>query len=218
MKIKLVLGALSCLGFLVNCGGGGGGGNSSSSHGVRVLHASIDDAPLSVVSSTSPTEVMQTVRFAQRSDYVSVSEGIQSISVEGGQVAKFSSREFEISGDESRSVLFFRNAHTDEPTLVVLADERPELEGGQSAIRIVHAVKGAAVLAGDINGSSINVSYSEGAPYLIVPSGLQRIDIRREADGKLLSSQSFDLAAGKSYTLLMSGEVDYLVVATLLDG
>lgn len=219
MKVKTIFVAFVCIGFLVNCGGGGGGGGgSSSSHGVRVLHASIDDAPLSIVSSTKPEELMQTTRFADNSSYVSVGKGTQNISVEGGQVGKLYSSNFSISDKESYSILFYRHAHTDEARLAVMSDEKPDFDSDQSAIRVVHAVKGAAALLGELNGSSQRVSYAEGGAYLIVPSGLQQISVRREVDGKLLSTRSLNLEAGKAYTLLMSGEVDYLVVSTLLDG
>ena len=217
MRSKSVFPGLIVVFILCSCGGGGGGGGSSS-HGVRLLHSSLDDAPLAMTSVTAATEVLQTSRFAEPGGYVAVSSGEQRVSVEGGQVGRIQSQPFTVAGGDRYSVLFYRNVSNDAPSLKVLDDAAPELESGQSAVRIVHALSGAAVLEAEIGGNTVETTYASGGEYVVVPAGSVSITVRRQADGLVVFSGMRTVESGKTRTLFMSGEINYFVSAALVEG
>lgn len=218
-EISFVLSCFFAASFLVSCGGGGGGGGSkASSHGIRLIHGSIDDAPLSMSSSLAPVQTLQTARFAEATLYSPLAKGEQYITIEGGQVSGTASAPFTSTGSERLSALFYRNVSTEAPTVVIITDNSPELAKTQSAIRVLHAAAGAAALDVNIGGTESSVPFANAGEYAVVAPGPVSITARRHVDGYVVISQSRNLEAGRAYTLVISGEVGYFVASSLLAG
>ncbi len=218
-QIRPVLSCVFTLSFLVSCGGGGGGGGGgASSHGIRLIHASIEDAPLSMTSSLAPLNELQTARFAEATLYSPLPKGEQHITVDGGQVGGVSSAPFTVDGRERLSALFYRDVAGDVPRVAVISDIPPELSKTQAAVRVLHALAGAAALDVTIAGTHSIVAFADAGEYAVVAPGPVNITAARHADGYPAASQSLSLEAGKAYTLVLSGEAGYFTASSLFAG
>lgn len=204
---------------LYGCGGGGGSDGSSASTGVRLLHASIDDAPQSLVSSLDSTKVLQTPRFADASLYVGVKKDPQSFRISGGQISGLSSSSVTVSKGERYSLLLIRDVGTGTPRVNLISDAPPALSSGQSALRFVHGMPGAAIIVASIGGKSETLSspYGQASDYMVVPSGAVSYTVQRKSDGATVLNETRLLADTHAYSVLVTGQEGYFVTSSFLE-
>ena len=220
MRVFSIISCISVCLLIAGCGGGSGGsgGSGSSSRGARIFHASIDDAPLSMVSSLQPAQTLQRMRFAESGGYVELDGGAQTLSFSGGLISNISTPVISVSGDDKRSILFYRDVHSGEAQLAVLEDNPPELDA-EAAIRFVHGLPGAAQIEITLaSGNKAEVYYGGSSEYMKVSAGSVSYSISRVVDGYRILRGSQTLEAGKSYSVLISGDMSYSIVSTLYEG
>lgn len=204
------------------CGGGGGGGGSGdggsdSADGVRVLHGSIDAAPVDVVSSVSSSAVVSQAVFAGSKGYRSLRSGAQVLSLTralnpGDVIASFNES---ITKGGRYSILLYGDGETFGLRTRLIVDEVPASISGV-AVRVVNGVTGAATLAVSISGGgSESVGFGQNSQYIETSAGAVTISTARAADGRAVSSLTRTLEAGHAYTVLVAGEIGYYVKSVL---
>lgn len=223
-RIRLMFFLYFAVTLCVSCGGGGGGGGgggsssgSSASTGIRILHASPDNPPVDIYSSLSPV-VVQTARFAAPTFYAALDSGAQNILAtltKTPSVTYLSSDITVAKGQRFSYLIYGDNAQLGLRSKII-EDAVPAIADGQSAVRVINALVGAAGVRGSLGSAALPASVAFGAAsdYLAVTAGAQTVTLSRAADGRTVYSAAKQFDAGSAYTLLLTGEVGYLVVAT----
>ncbi len=204
------------------CGGGGGGGGSgdggsNSSDGVRVLHGSIDVAPVDVISSAGSGAVVSQAVFAGSKGYRSLGSGEQILSLtrslnSGDVIASFNES---IAKGGRYSILLYGDEETFGVRTRFIVDEIPASISG-AAVRVVNGVTGAASLTVSVSGvAPQRVGFGQNSEYIETSAGEVTISTSRAADGQRVSSISRTLQAGRAYTVLVAGEIGYYVKSVL---
>jgi len=219
--VFLLLAATTIFGLGACSGGGGGSGGSDK--GVRILHGSIDSAPVDLVSSSAEEGVVQTARFGLATQYVRLPEEEQVLHLfrtKSGSAPMFS-QTVTIGKEDRLSLLVYGSNEQTGVFTSLLTDTPPEeLESGNAALQIIHSAVGASainVLIGRTEAAS-GVPFGTSSGYLVVPSGAVQISVRRAADGDTIISPTHTLEDRKNYTILIAGQVDYFVTAPLFEG
>ncbi len=223
-SIKTFCLSLACA-ALTACGGGGGGGGSStgsgggsdSSYGVRVLHASVDAAPVDVISSSGSSALVSQQFFAGDKGYRSLPEGSQVLSLTrtlnpADVLASFSVD----AGSASRySILFYGDLQNLGLRTRLIEDEGPEDISG-AAIRVVNGVAGAATLQVSITSADSQlVGFGQNSEYITTSAGELHIAAKRAADSSPAGSLVVNAQTGRAYTVLFAGEAGFYTKAVL---
>ena len=92
----------------------------------------------------------------------------------------------------------------------LLLNDPGEFESNQGKVRIIDGMIGAADVKfnGAISGV---VPFGNASAYLSVNSGPATVAFTRQADGARLGSANLLVEAGKLYSIVLAGEVDYFV-------
>jgi len=223
MKVaKLIFILLSIL-SLNACGGGGGGGSSkggssgsNASSGLRLLHAAIDTAPLSYVSSLDQAQ-SDLVRFAGVSFYKNAKDEAQTLSVVKALSA--SSVELNISAEaglgDKRTLLIYGSSLSHNLRGTLLSDSFGDIADGKSKLRIVNGLQGAATLSSTISGGSLSANFGSSSDYAELDSGVVSVSLKKGA--ATVAELSPTLLSGKAYTVLVTGQTGYLVLTPLYE-
>ncbi len=218
------IGLLSLMaGLLVACGGGGGGGGggagSNAKSGVRLIHASLDVSPVTLKSAADTEFDSGTSRFAQPAYYRKLAEGADVLSVVRAYAPTLDALgSVTLTGDgqKKETVLFYGDLVALGLRTAVIEDQIPDFSKERAVIRVLHALGGALSIKAEIQGAgSLTASYGDGSEYIEASAGPIGISVSRVADSRIIFSGSRMLEAGKAHTLLLAGEVDYLVVAPI---
>ena len=217
--------AIVLAGALFGCGGGGGGGGSarggSAETGVRLVHAAIDAAPAQVFTSLSPGLATQSARFGQIVPFAELPRGAQTIEVRRSASDVLFSSPVEVEGSQQYSILLYESASDFSPRFTLVLDPETETPAGTAAVRVAHAAIGAAsISAVSDNGEAVasNVPYGSFSEYSPVSvSTTTRVSFIRDVDGRVIHSAPRQFAEGRSYTLVLSGQIDYFLTAPQLE-
>ncbi|MBX7136882.1 MAG: DUF4397 domain-containing protein [Oligoflexia bacterium] len=212
--IRIFCTAILALSFS-SCGGGGGGGGGS---GVRFIHASIDSPPASLATSVEGKTGSEVAKFGTSARRVSFDQGAQTLSAVRGATGRvLASTSIDFDPGSKTSLLFFGDRAALGLHAALLNDEPGEVPSGQVAVRVVHAVNGAGVINFTLGaggaGTSGSASYGQGSEWLFIAPGVYRLAAVRAADQRAVFSGQKSFTAGSTYTVVLMGEVDYLVTA-----
>jgi hypothetical protein len=224
MRSVRLMAATVLVSALTACGGGGGGGGggssdggSDSADGVRVLHGSIDAAPVDVISSAASSAIVTQATFAGSKGYRSLGSGDQVLSLtramnSGDVISSFSAN---IEKGGKYSILLYGDGETFGLRSRLIVDEVPKDIAG-AVVRVVNGVTGAAALTVSVSGGgSEQVGFGQNSSYIGAGAGEVTITTSRAADGQRVSSITRTLQAGRAYTVLVAGEVGYYVKSVL---
>lgn len=223
-KIKTFCLSITCA-TLTACGGGGGGAGSGgdsvtdSAYGVRVLHASVDAAPVDVISSAGSSAVVSQQFFAGEKGYRSLPGGSQVLSLTktlnpADVLATFS---VDASSASRYSILFYGDLQNLGLGARIIKDEVPEDIAG-AAIRVVNGVVGATTLQVSITSANSQlVGFGQNSEYIAASAGEVRVAAHRAADGSPAGSLVVNTQAGRAYTVLFAGEVGFYIKAVLFN-
>ena len=219
--------------MLLGCGGGGGGGDNNSatnsqgfrmdSEGLRIIHGSIDLAPLNLVTTTSPElpdTVVQRANFGAASGYRKIEAANQLFKIQRKDTPSrtYFSIPVTEAGARKRSILVYGNKQSFGFNYSVLEDDTASPESGNSKVRIVHAVNGSNKISLSSDRLSVDsLSFGQASAYAEVLAGSFTFGIRRTADGAVISSRSITLEPNKVYTIVALGEVDYFTTSTVIE-
>jgi len=202
--------------LLVGCGGGSSGDGSVGT-GVRMLHSSIDASPVELRSSSSEENFLIS-RFTSNSGYMNLSPGEHILSV---RRARSSDTDLfllalDLERNKRHSVLLSGNLENGLKT-TLFEDYTEGLGQNEIALRLVHGLTGASQIRATFGGVEIAkaVDFGSAAEYIVLPDNAGELLIRREADSRIVFAGFQELAPGKAYTIVASGEVDYLVLAPI---
>ena len=219
---------VTLLGTICGCGGGGGssGGSgkeqgSDSIYGVRVLHASIDGAPVDVISSGQNSAVLSQAFFAGAKGYRPIPSGEQILSLtkSGNQADSVATFNITATSRDRYSIFLFGDNQTFGLRTRLIEDSVPaEISG--SAIRIANGITGAAALSINISGvlsegTPEQLGFGQNTDYLVVGDSTVSIQARRAVDGASATSISFAVEPGKAYTVLLAGELGFYTKAVV---
>jgi hypothetical protein len=222
--IRCAVGAGLSMLFVSACGGGGGGGGggeSPSSTGVRVLHAAIDAAPVDVSVAGNPSPVATRAVFGLDNKYHALPSGPLSLVMTRAASPSAVIDSFAVTADSQSkfSILLYGDNATFGLRTTLLTDEPPS-DSPSAHVRVVDGVTGAARIvvriSSDAGTESIEAAFGEAAEYVAVGAGVATIRAARVADGQTITSTPVTLEAGKAYTYVVTGEVDYFVKGLLL--
>ena len=211
----LVLGAVS-----LGCGGGGGGGESSSAlpkTGLRVLHGAIAAAPVELWSADANPQVVASGTFALAADYAGLAKGAHLFTLREANNAAGPSIPYELTiVDQQRQTLLVYGGNGFPNTKQsVLEGYTGNLDPSQAAVRVVDALEGVAGLDALMAGNNLEASYGSASAYTIVSAGTVDLVVAEDGTGATIASRSFTVEGGKAYSVLVTGEWGYLVLATL---
>lgn len=209
----------------IGCSGGGGGeGNTGTGRpgtGFRVMHAGIDFPPVDISPAGGEAPVGR-VRYGGAAGYFPSSTESQVINLLRANVPSeiVAATPLTLARGDVKTVLLFGDRGRFGEKISVVDDPVVTLAPDQSAIRVLHGAVGAAQIAASAGGAEItgDLLFGDASPYLTVPGGASVIRVRRVADGAILFSATRSLEPGKTYTLLVAGEVGYLVTGALFEG
>jgi hypothetical protein len=209
--------------FLLGCGGSGGSSGSSKGSadtGARVLNASIDLPPVSLTTSAKVGQTLSTTKFAESTGFAELPKGEQTISIQtvdgGSGPFNFS---VSIEDRDRVQVLIYGSREVFGINATLLESKKLEIPDGFAAVRVANGVTGTDTVQGSIGTSELPAAVSLGnaSKHLFVPFGATLIKLTRSADSKVLANQQLNVENGKSYTFVLNGEVDYLVVGNLVE-
>jgi hypothetical protein len=193
---------------ILSCGGGGGGGSSTVNTGYRVLHAALDLRPLQIrADSGEPVSV----KYASKVSFIELNEGEHTLIADenGPNGAELLNSNFTLKESERVSFLVEGTANENETNIVkkVVEPERPELESGKSALKIVNSAVGSQTASLFINNREVINAVSNGSSsdYRTVDSGNLPLRVIA-ANRSVLFSDEVTLEEGNSYTLFIAGE------------
>jgi len=201
---------------LAGCGGGGSGGEGGTvSTGVRMLHASIEASPVTLSSSVSE-EYYATGRFSLAAPYINLPTGEQVLSIrsaksEGSDLFLL---ELNLERNKRHSALLFGSLENGLQANL-FEDYSDRVNENEIAIRVVHGIAGASQIKASFGETEIaeSVDYGSASDYTFLPYDSGELLIRRQADSRIVYAAFQEFAPGRAYTILASGEVDYLVLA-----
>ena len=203
---------------LTSCGGGGGGGGgSSSTTGVRVLHGAIDAAPVDLITDNSG--VVQTVRYGEGGEYLSLGEGQHLLTL--FRTKDISSSLFNRSvtnpGDFKFTLLFYGDRGSFGLRTTLIDEEAPEVLSGSGLVRVIDGMTGALSVNLTVGGKQENARFGAASAYVEVSPGEQSYIIRRAIDGLSVASGTLLVEEGRAYSIFLAGEQGYLVNASVLE-
>lgn len=210
--------ALGCALLLSGCGGGGGGGGSSRSGsaptGIRVLHSSLDSAPVQVFSSLTPSQAVATSRFGGSSQFAALSPGSQTVTVRRGANDALFTSDLNVERNQHYSLLFYQSAGDLSPRFTLNLDPEVDVPKGMAAIRVAHAVAGASsitVITESGERVAQRVPFGSFSEYFFTPARTATITVIRDGDGRIAFSAPRVLSERQAYSLVVQGEIDYFV-------
>lgn len=216
-QLKVLL-AFSLLGALACSGGGessGGGKSGKVSTGARVIHGAIDAPSISLKTSVKAGEVLGLTQFALEAPYVDLPRGAQVLELTVGDGNDENFRySVDVKKNERRTYVLYGTREVFGVHVSEFIDAPPKLAAGSAAVRIVHALAGASqitVTAGDT--ALPPVSFSGASEYVTVPAGTLAIRAERTSDQRTVLSVVKDLQDRHAYTVVVTGEVGYLVLS-----
>jgi len=210
-----VIGVLLLFGLCACGSSAGGGGGSSAKTGVRVLHGGIDVTPLDLYSSDSQ-EILESTRFAGPALYAGLSQGLHTLSLTRARSPAeiVFTVPIAVEKNSRQSVLVYGNTESLGVHSALLVDDPGEIPKDLAAVRIVHALVGAASISATLGATEISsgVAFGSASAYVYVPVGVQTLTALRVTDGRQVFSGAKEVRAKKAYSYLITGEIDYLVV------
>lgn len=205
--------------LLFGCGGGGGDDDSSgksSDKGLRVLLASIDTAPVDVVSGLA---VISKGAFGSDPAYSEIPSGEQILSVTRSKRPAETLATVKATLDSSgRYSLLVSGGSINFPLSGVLLTDGPAAQdSGSSYLRIAHGLVGAQGLSLKVDGVSVETAaYNSASEYAKIAPGTHTITVSRESDSRVVHQGSFTAEAGESYTVFAAGELEYFSQVKIL--
>lgn len=226
MKFYQLLASVAFLSLASGCGGGGSdsGGSSSggnlgnASTGVRILHASIDTAPLDLYLPATVEGVARTFQFANAIGYTKASNGAQTVTVTeaqnpNGVLVNYS---VEVAKSSLFSILVYGEEGEGSRSTTLIQDSIPELSNTEAAIKIVHGSFGAAAISLQLGGVEVaQATYGSGSDYKVTTAGAVAVSVNRVVDSKNLFSGTLTLEPKRAYTLLLAGDINDFSKAVL---
>ncbi len=209
-----ILISLACSG----CSGGGSGSGDAGRTAVRIIHAAIDTAPLDLYSSEE-IGLIGTSKFGAQAKFFNVNRGNQVFSLTVSQTSRtVFSVPLTVIDKQRQTILAYGNRDNLGLRVNTLIDDPGEVSGDQSALRVVHALVGAAQIDCQMVGAIVcgDLEFGNAAIYSKIAAGDGRITIKRSADKKVVFDADLSFEGGKAYSLIIMGEVDYFVRAPLL--
>ncbi len=218
-------------GFLISCGGGGGGGSGEKGSSknkptsnvkgtaIRILHGAIDANPVDLYSSLKEDKLGSSF-FAESSFFVSLPSGEQVLKlVRATSLDQISAFPITVEKDSRRTLLLYGNVEKFGLSTNLVEDNRPEILNGMSAFRVAHALIGASAVSATLGDVVITDGTQSGgiSSYIEVPAGDFELKINRTVDKRSLFSGLISLAESRTYTFLITGEVDYLIIGRNLE-
>lgn len=205
---------------LVACGGGGGGGSGGGrpSNGARLLHGSIDYAPVTFSSAAKGADpLLETpTLFGEVSPYTSLGTGETSFAV--SRVAPYGDVLATVAATIEKgtvlSVLLYEPSHEGGANVAILSDPAVEVPESQSALRIVHAIADAPDLSLTLASGTVSAGLGGASGYLTVAAGAVDINVQT-ASGSSIYRTTLALAPNGAYTLLIAGERGAYLKGTL---
>ncbi len=225
LAFNFVVAGVACSG-----GGGGGGGSGSSTErtretAVRVMHASIDAAPVSLQVNAV---FHQEAKYGIDQPYVPLTEGVAAIvGVKPATAELMFRRSDTIAKDTESTLLVYGSAGLDtlETELITDTVERPEK--GQANVRFYHALTGRQRLSLHCSGTdsagtaadiTLTAKYGDASSYGSLPSGT--ISCRASnSDGSTVATQEFVVADRGELGVLLTGssELGFVVLRGYTD-
>ena len=217
LLILLVLTLAACSG-----GGSGGGDDSGSdseslggSKGIRILHAVLDNEPVRL-EITGQGEITSS-KFAEVKRYFSFGGDSQDLNVlrNLNNESAFSSS-LTLDAGARTSLLFFGNNDSKGLKVKVLNDGAEEVPSGSVAVRVIHAADEASGVNFRIGTTGGDLDYAEVSDYLMIPfADVLRFTASRRADRLFMAELDLAVEEGKSYTIVVTGQVGIFTVAKL---
>lgn len=207
----------------VVCGACGGSGSSGgSTKGIRVLHASIEAAPVDVLSSAAEEPVISQVFFGGSNSYRKIPADQQTISITRAFTPSRVVASFDVDGSliERSSLLLYGDLSSLGLKVKMIEDNIPD-RFEESALKFVHGLVGASAIlvSGHVDGRLLFeelIEFGGASEYVNVPmEQAVQLVIHRVVDGRLIESPSFTLEKGRAYTALVTGEVGYYTKTVL---
>jgi hypothetical protein len=214
--------SLLCIVSVFGACGGSGGPEGSSQRGVRVLHASIEAAPVDLFSSVQEEALVSQGFFAGEARYIQLANEPQRLSVTRALSASNVVASLDVDGAqiEKSTILLYGDRGTLGLRVKLFDDVVPEaIEGG--VVKFIHGLVGASAISvtGYQDGGILfetTLDFGEVSNYLDIPKeGNVELVVHRVVDGKLVESPSLAFEPGGAYTALVTGEVDYYTKTVL---
>ena len=211
---------LSLVLLSAGCSGGGGGGGGGSSAGrtretaLRVIHAALDGAPVSLqVNSVFHQEA----KFGIDQAYVPLTEGAAAIvGVKPVTSEVIFQRTDAITKDTETTLLVYGSAAQDTLKTEMITDQILRPDQGRSFIRFYHALPGRSSTrllcsannsAGTAEEVTLSASYGGGSEYGELPSGT--VSCRATTSiGATLATQDFIVADRSELGVVLTGSSD----------
>ena len=217
MKIFFRLVVLFIAMILASCGGSGGGGDSSGSEtGVRILNGSIEAPPIELMMEGLSGD-NTAVKFAEAGTRFSITGEAVNISGKSkasGNIVAGVSVPAERNG--SYSLLIYGPRSGGRFNAKLLNDIVDNQAPSTIKIRVVNAVNKSAGITASLNsGAPFLVEFGEASPYQSIQPGTLN-SVIKTLGGSIISNRTFDAGSGNKFTLLITGEEDYLVFSRLI--
>ncbi len=197
--------------LLSGCGGGGGSGEDEgfSSDGIRIVHGSIEAAPVDLTLDNDG--VVQSARYAEVRGYRALGAGSHSINLVRSRIpsSPLFAGTLTTTGSQKFSLLLFGDRGQFGLKGVLIEDLPPVDIGDSAAIRLIHAAVGAGGVRLEFGGENLEARFGKASEYQVIPAGELNIRALRASDGQFISSTRATTEPGRAYSVLVAGEVDY---------
>jgi len=207
--IKSLLLSVSAAAVLSCSGGGGGGGDERRTRdtAIRIVHGSVDGAPVQVVFSE---ELTVKAAFAEGTAYSRVDSGSVSISVEraNSRGVGLGLIEAELADETEYTIFVSGIARTGSISARLLEEPVQQPEAGTALTQLLHGVENQGSLSlrvGGVRSSSIRRGQSSG--FSEIPIGPQTFEVVN-SDGGVVASITIEVEDQSEITVLAAGDAD----------
>ena len=196
----------------ISCGGGGGGDGGPAGRttgpGVRFIHAGVDLAPLNVVVDE---QVIQSARFADKVEFVSVSQGPVQVNLSRLDDPGANFRSLSVNVEDRTEYTVFLSGSRSNGTVQTQVLEEPveQPESERARVQLLNGLDGSRTLT--LQGSGITpvaAVLGGSTGFVDVASGPQQF-IAIAANGEQVAQFNVELADRGELTLLVAGSQDF---------
>lgn len=231
-KIRTILGrviqmksiSLLCLLLLLSsCGGGGGGGDERRTRdtAVRIIHGSVDGAPVQITFDEEEPAARLKAAFAEGTEFRRVDSGPLSLNVEraNSQGVGLGILSAQLEDETEYTIFVNGEARTGSIRATLLAEEVAQPEEGSAHVQLLHGVENLGRLRLRVAGElSSNTSRGGTTGFLTVPSGLQLLEAVN-GDGGVVASTEVLIEDRSEVTLLVAGDssLGFVTIKSFVD-
>ncbi len=218
-----VLSLLCFILLLSSCGGGGGGGDSRRTRdtAIRIIHGSLDGAPVEITFDAEDEEAVRKAAFGEGSSFRRVEAGPIALNVEraNSQGVGLGIVSAELENETEYTIFINGEARTGSIRATLLPEAVLQPEVGMARVQLLHGVENLGRLRLRVGGElSTAISRGAASSFMDIVSGPQSFEVLN-ADGGVVARLSLEVEDQSEITILAAGDssLGFVIAKSFVD-